>query len=333
VLGLLFGFLAALANATNSVLQRRAGREEDDTDQFSFRMIVDLVRKPVWLFGILAVIAGFLLQAIALSYGQLAEVEPLLILELPFTILFAWRFLDEGMSCGKGAAVAAMTIGLAGLIFFLSPAPGAPSTCRSGSGGWRSAADSHWSAGLGLWGRRAEQGIARAAVLGTATGAGFGMTAGLMKGMTNAAAHGFGHIFTAWQTYLMIIAGSLSMWLLQNAMAAGKLVAAQPGFTLTDPVVAILWGVFVFDEQVRHGLYLLLAVLSFALMVGAVIALSRTEEVQDDGQDGAEPDRGSDAGRHPDAAPLAPRHGATASRLRNTWGRALASGATRTTAD
>lgn len=315
MLGLLFGFLAAVANAVSSVLQRRAGKEEGDDNEFSLRMILDLLRKPVWLLGILAVIAGFLLQALGLAYGKLAEVEPILILELPITIVLAWRFLGEGMSWLKGAAIIAMTIGLAGLIFFLSPSAGKTTDIPLWKWGIALALGFGLVIGLALWGRRTEHDMARAAILGAATGAGFGMTAGLMKGMTEAASHGFLNVFTAWQTYVMIVAGGFSMWLLQNAMAAGKLAAAQPGFTLTDPVVAILWGIFIFDEQVRQGWYMLLAVLSFALMVGAVVALSRTGEMQDGEQDGgeqgsAEDEASQQAAPVRPAAPL-PAHGAT----------------------
>lgn len=296
MLGLLFGFLAALANAVSSVLQRRAGQEEGDDQEFSLRMILDLIRKPVWLLGILGVIAGFLFQAIGLGYGKLAQVEPILILELPFTIVLAWRFLGEGMSWLKGGAILAMTVGLAGLIYFLSPSAGKTTDVPMWKWGIAIGLGFALIGGLGWWGSRIGHDMARAAVLGAATGAGFGVTAGLMKGMTVVASHGFLMIFTAWQTYLMIVAGALSMFLLQNAMAAGKLAAAQPGFTLTDPVVAILWGVFVFDERVRHGWFLLLAVLSFALMVGAVVALSQTEELQEDDQQAGSDREPADSG-------------------------------------
>lgn len=286
MIGLLFGFLAAVANAVSSVLQRRAGREEDSDDEMSLRMITQLIRKPVWLFGILAVIAGFLLQAVALSFSALATVEPILVMELPITIVLAWRFLGEPMGRRESGSIVAMTVGLAGLIYFLSP---------SGGNQGKNVPDWKWGIALGIglgivallawWGERTEHDMKRAAIYGAATGAGFGVTAGLIKGMTEQAQSGFVHIFLSWQLYLMIATGAMSMYLLQNAMSAGKLVAAQPGFTLVDPVVAILWGIFVFDEKVQHGLFLLLAVLGFALMVGAVIVLSQSKEVKDAADD------------------------------------------------
>lgn len=55
----------------------------------SLRLIWSLFREPVWFGGILALIAGFLLQATALSGGELAVVEPVLVLELPATLILA----------------------------------------------------------------------------------------------------------------------------------------------------------------------------------------------------------------------------------------------------
>jgi hypothetical protein len=61
---------------------------------------------------------------------------------------------------------------------------------------------------------------------------------------------------TSWQLYAMVGTRIAAMFLLQSAMNAGRLVAAQPGLTLTDPIVSILWGVLVFHEQVRTGWFL-----------------------------------------------------------------------------
>jgi drug/metabolite transporter (DMT)-like permease len=66
------------------------------------------------------------------------------------------------------------------------------------------------------------------------------------------------------------------MFLLQSAMNAGRLVAAQPGLTLTDPIVSILWGVLVFHEQVRTGWFLVLTVAGGLVIIGAVLVLARS---------------------------------------------------------
>jgi hypothetical protein len=49
------------------------------------------MRHPAWLGGIITVLASFLLIVMALRLGHLAAVEPVIILELPLTLLLASR--------------------------------------------------------------------------------------------------------------------------------------------------------------------------------------------------------------------------------------------------
>ena len=120
----LFAVLAGCANASSSVLQRKANSTEPAEDNLSFRLIMDLLRYPIWFLGILSVMAGFGLQAAALSSGPLAEVEPILIIELPITLLLAGVVFGQRLHGREWTAAAAMTAGLAGLLYFLAPAGG-----------------------------------------------------------------------------------------------------------------------------------------------------------------------------------------------------------------
>lgn len=278
--------LAACANATSSVLQRKANREVPRKQNLSWKLIRSLLHERVWFGGILAITAGFLLQATALGTGELAVVEPILVLELPATLILGSRVFHSRLGWREWAPAAVMTAGLAGLLYFLSPSSGHSAGVR-----WYA-----WVIGIGVnlavvgvlvaWARRTPSGAERddsgghsarrAAVLGVAAGAAFGLTAALMKGMTETFAGGFGQLFTSWQLYAMIAAGIGGMFLVQSAMNAGRLLAAQPGLTLSDPVVSILWGVLIFDEQVRGGLYIMLAVFSGLIMAGAVVFLARS---------------------------------------------------------
>jgi hypothetical protein len=99
----------------------------------------------------------------------------------------------------------------------------------------------------------------------------------ITKGMTaQFAAGGILGILTTWQLYAAGVAGLFATWLLQNAHHAGRLAAAQPGITLADPLLATVWGVAVFGEQVRGGVYLALAVLPLLLLVAGAALLSRS---------------------------------------------------------
>lgn len=287
VLTYLLGFLAAGANATASVLQRKANKEIPQDEEMSLRLVRDLLHNRSWFGGIAAVTCGFLLQATALGGGELAVVEPILILELPMTILLAWLVFHGRLTSREWFAVGGMTVGLGVLIYALSPSGGRAASvplwiwlvALGGAGAV--------AAALVWWGRRTPTDAARAAIYGVATGLGFGVTAALMKGMTAATAQGFAHIFLVWQTYAMVTTGAASMYLLQNAVNAGRLVAAQPGLTLTDPVVSVLWGVLVFHERVRGGGYAAVAAAAGALVAGAVVVLVRSPLLQDD-EGGAE---------------------------------------------
>src|SRR5699024_10257547 len=109
-----------------------------------------------------------------------------------------------------------------------------------------------------------------------ATGTGFGTNAALIKAMTAALdRQGWAGLATTWQTYGVIVCGTLAFFLLQAALGSGPLLAAQPGLTGAEPIVSIIWGTVVFGEQVRGGLYLLGTGVSAALMAVGIVVLTR----------------------------------------------------------
>jgi drug/metabolite transporter (DMT)-like permease len=295
VLTYVLAVLAACANAVSSVLQRKANKRVPQRENMSLRQIWTLLHQPVWFGGILAITAGFLLQASALGTGQLAVVEPVLVLELPFTLILASRLFRQRLGPREWLPAAAITAGLGGLLYLLKPSAGGPPTMH-----WYG-----WVAGVGanlalvgclvVWARRGairparkesfgqQAGSFRAAVLAVAAGSTFGLTAALMKAMTRTLAGGIGELFTAWPVYAMVAAGVLGMFLTQSALNAGQLIAAQPGLSLSDPLISVLWGVMVFHEQVRHGWYLPGEVSCAGVIVAAVIMLTRSPLLSDDG--------------------------------------------------
>jgi len=267
--------LAACANATSSVLQRRANLEVPRSENLTLRLIWSLMHEPVWFGGILAIIAGFLLQASALSSGQLATVEPILVAELPFTLILAAWVFRQRMGRAEWWPTLAMTAGVAGLLYFLSPSSGRSENIRWYV--WVTGATANLIV-IGILvavGRRV-QNAHRAALLGIAAGAGFGLTAALIKGTTQTLAHGLIALVTGWQVYAMIVSGLFGMFLTQSALNAGQLVAAQPGLTMTDPVVSIMWGVLAFGEMVRGGWHAAFAGVCAIIIGVGVVALAKS---------------------------------------------------------
>jgi hypothetical protein len=125
-------------------------------------------------------------------------------------------------------------------------------------------------------------GRGRSALFGVAAGSGFGLTAALIKlSMAQLDAHGAAGLFSAWETYAFALSGLASVALVQAALNAGTLVSAQPGITLLDPLVSVLWGTVVADEQTRTGPVLVLAGLGAVIIGAGAVWLARaTARVQ-----------------------------------------------------
>ena len=88
----------------------KANRRVPQKQNLSVKLIISLFHQPVWFGGILA---GFLLQATALGMGQLTVVEPILVLELPATLILGSRVFGTRLGRREWAVTAAMTAGLA----------------------------------------------------------------------------------------------------------------------------------------------------------------------------------------------------------------------------
>lgn len=275
---IVFALLAAASNALSSVLQRRAARVVAPGEAFRIGLVWGLARNGSWLGGIGAMIAGFLFQAAALSVGGLSLVQPILVTELPFTMILLALFFRIRLGRRSWLAIGALTAGLATLLAAAGPAQGRryPDQIE-----WAIAA----IVTVGLIGyllscsRLARSGV-RAAVLGVASGLGFSFTAALMKEATRALPHGPAAALTSWSVYAMVVAGVASLLLLQDALHSGSLVAVQPGLNVADPVASIAYGVGLFGEEIRLGAWSVLEVLGVGLLLFGSARLAQSPLVR-----------------------------------------------------
>jgi drug/metabolite transporter (DMT)-like permease len=301
VISLLAALLAAVCNATSDVLNRKVSREEPPELAFRLRLLLDLARHRLWLVAVLLMIAAFLLQAVALGTGQLAVVQPIVILELPVTLFLASRVLGGRLGRTEWLSAGAMAAGVIGILLLLDPQPGPsgiplfPLVVGSAASG---------AAILALFGvaryvaPRSRYGKAgQAALLGVACGLAYGLSAAYTKGLTDEwSAGGLPAVLTSWPLYAAAVSGVAATWLLETAYQAGRLAAAQPGVTLADPLAGLVWGTAVFGEPVRGGSYLLLAIVPTLLLIGGAIGLSRSPVLRGADAEPAEPEAGVPAG-------------------------------------
>ncbi|MFE9446501.1 DMT family transporter [Streptomyces sp. NPDC006602] len=275
VLPTLFALLAALSNALATVLQRRAAQSVPQSQGFRPGLILDLLRRPVWVAGVSTVIVAGLCQAVALATGPLSLVQPLFVLELPLALLLAPALRRRRPS---GALVLKLFVVVAGLgLALLSAAPTGNRTHVS-IDRWLPvlAASAGAVVALTATGVRRSPGRFRAACLGTATAICFALTAGLMKTAVHILGEaGLGGFLTSWQTYAFGASGVCAMLLLEHALQSGPLIASQPALTLGDAAMSFLLGVLVYEENVRAGWWLLPLAIGIGIVIAGVLALVR----------------------------------------------------------
>lgn len=277
MISILLALTASFCNAMASVLQRRGTLAVPD-GAGPVVFVRTLLSRPIWFAGIAAMIGGFLFQAGALAFGGLALVEPLLAMELPFTMLLIALTSTRRLSGQSWLATVSITAGLAVLLFAASPGRGT-STPEAYRWVLATLVIVGCVGGL-LSGAWAVRGPYRTALLGIATSLGFAFTAALMKGSTGVLRADPIRTLTSWQLYAMVAAGLLSVAMLQVTLRSGTLVAAQPALTISDPVASMILGALLFDEPIRAGAWIIPEVLGVALIVYGVVEISRTPAFQ-----------------------------------------------------
>ncbi|MGW1881461.1 DMT family transporter [Streptomyces sp. NPDC001970] len=274
-LPVLFALASALSNAFATVLQRREALKVPSAAGLRPGLMVDLLRRPLWLAGIAAVIAAGVCQALALNNGPIAVVQPLFVLELPLALIVASLLMRRRLPRSGWLAVTCVVVGLGVALAALAPA------------GNRTDVPMHrWLPALvgcataivvlSAVALRRPEGRARAAFLGAATAISYALTAALMKSATHTLDdQGVAAFFTTWQTYAFAVSGGTALFLLENALQGGPLVASQPALTLGDATVSLALGILLYEEHVRSGWWLLPQLLGFALIALGVVALAR----------------------------------------------------------
>ncbi|MBW5485407.1 DMT family transporter [Streptomyces bambusae] len=276
VLPVLFALFAAVSNALATVLQRRAALTVPQHRGFRPSLVLDLLRRPVWVVGMLAVVVAGAGQAAALATGPLSLVQPLFVLELPLALLIASLVWHRPLPGAVWPAVAGVVVGLG--VVLVAAAPTGNRT-HVPLDRWIPALVACGAAVIALAaaGLRRPPGRARAACLGAATAICYALTAGLMKSsMHLLGTGGLVGFLSGWQTYAFAASGICALLLLEHAMQGGPLVASQPALTLGDAGLSLLLGVLLYEEHVRAGWWLVPQLLGVAVIAAGVLALSRS---------------------------------------------------------
>jgi hypothetical protein len=260
----LIAVVAAIASALmlgiSSVADQRSTKRVKSRRALSPRILLDLVRQPLWVTALGANLLGFALQVVALKFGSLALVQPILVCDLIFAVLILWYLRSRSgiqhawrtrqtriVFAGVGAAV----IGVAGFLAIGRPSSGT----------------THVSFGMlpplavglvvvvgGCLAVAARNRNLRPLALALACGVNYGVAAFLVKLLTSEFGGGLSEVFTNWPIYVFAVVGPAGFLLNQDAFQQGKFLApVQAILTSADPVISIGLGIVWLNVQLRSG--------------------------------------------------------------------------------
>jgi drug/metabolite transporter (DMT)-like permease len=272
------GVVAAVLLGLGYVLQQRVALTAPLSEILHFRLLFDLMHRPLWWIGMGCMIAGQLLSGFALQLATVGLVEPLLSTNLLFALAIGAllaRHRPRGTEIG-GAVLVSAALGV-----FI--AVGNP---RSSSSPYPPdsivfiavAAVLAVVAVCVFVGRR--RGLVGEAIC---LSAGAGLLFGLQDAATRASLlefdrHGFVAMFGHVWVYLVIAVATLGILLAQSAFKAARLDYSLPPITAAEPIAGIALGIALLGDHlsVSTGALASESACLLALVVGvALIGRSR----------------------------------------------------------
>jgi len=277
---------AASAFGVGVALQHRQA-QLTTTGQTPWRLLAALARRRRWLAGIGLAVAAYGLQALALAFGPLVLVAPIVATDLLFALPLAavWARKSMRPADWAGCLLAAGGVG----IFLASSQP---------SAGRSDAPAEVWVLAFGLValisaaalvaGRRSGR-RAGTASLAVAAGTVFGLTAAVTLSMTRQLRfNGVISMLTNWQPWVLIFLGIAGLMLSAKAYQAGDLAASLPIMDTVEPLSGVLLGTMVLGERLAASPpRLVLQLVAATAATTGIIVLRRAPSVRAVGHDAA----------------------------------------------
>jgi len=266
---------AALSFGMSSNLQYRANHQVPTRRAGDPVLLANLMRTRLFQISIVLALTGFGLQVVALRFGPVMLVQPLLVCSLLFYVLLTPVLAGHRPDAVRlGGAL----LTLAGLIAFLLVAR------PSDSGGKDLTPATILPLGIGLAVlltaclvvSYSVAGRWRPLPLALATGILYGVTAGLVRSLSDRFADGFPELLYHWQLYAICVLGPFGVLLNQNTFQAGRLGSpALAIITTVDPLISIGVGLLWLDGTIAVGVAEVLGeIIALAVMAAGIAVLA-----------------------------------------------------------
>lgn len=258
LLAVLLALACAATFAVSTSVQHHAAEHAPASASGLFGLVAYLMRRPLWLLGQLLATLGFVLHALALHSGPIAVVQPVVVSGIIWAVPLRAALSRRLPSWPEVRAVIVVSVGLAVFLVASNPTEG-----DAASRGTRSALFVLIGVGLAIGANLLaalphKEPRRRAFWLGVTAGVLFGLVAGLLK-MAIQAWNTGGPVgaATAWPSYALLAAGAGGVLTNQRAYRTAGLSASMPVLNIVNVLVALTFGLLIFDEVPRHGPLLL----------------------------------------------------------------------------
>lgn len=270
---------AAIFLGVGWVVQQRVATQSKSAGLLSREVLLGLISSGLWWLGIVAMTIGQTLSSVALQFGPVSTVEPVLVASL---------LVAFGISAASGdqrprwQEMAGPAILIVALVVFLTV--GSPRQAKQPDPSWQGILVATAAAGLlALLVAASGKFLASAPVLECTL---LGVGAGIMYGLQDAATRGaivFTHhhrvlavIPTMWP-WVLLASATAGVLLTQASFRAGRLDWALPPTAAAQPIAGIVIGVVLLgDHLAATGLALAFESLSLVAMLGGVLLIGQS---------------------------------------------------------
>lgn len=271
------GVAAALLLGLGYVLQQRAAATMPQEDMLHLRLLLDLMRLPMWWAGIGSMILAELLSGLALQLATVAVVEPLLSANLLFALAFAAGMMRRRIKWQEAGGALLLSASL-GVFLAVGQPHSSPAPDTSGALVALTVGVTIGAVGvLVVLGK--QRGMVGESIL-LSTGA--GLLYGLQDASTRSAFvvadhHGIAAMFVNPWVYVLIGAAIIGILLSQSAFKAARLDYSLPPIAAAEPITGILLGVSVLGDVVSFSVTgLAVESLCLVAMVAGVALIGRS---------------------------------------------------------
>ena len=274
----LLALVAAFFFALAATLQQKGALGMGEVSLGSPSSFLQLARQKWWLLGTLALLAGYLFQAIALDHGRLAVVQPLLVTTIVFALPLGYFLTSQEVHRREIAGAAIVVLGLA---VFTGVGDAAEGNANAPASEWAVAVLVFGvAAGILLYLGGRGDASRKAALYGACAGVLYGLSASLCKPTVEILSDGgVSAVVESWEFYAFAGAGILAFLVQQVSLATGKLAPAVATVSVCNPLVSIVIGTVLLDERLADPTWhKVVAYAGLGVALAGAVAISMATE-------------------------------------------------------